>query len=156
MSKVRKTLTRNHPWTRPETSALYPPDKRWRQRSRQLLTKVCPGPSSSLRSKDKTRRGILGAHSHPRRELTLPGPLASVGSGTCSLPKKQALCLTAFHEARWLLCLPAVGIVPPRTKSPTDEELAPSAVVRRTANGLTNGLSSRVSAALQALRACAG
>ena len=50
----------------------------------------------------------------------------------------------------WPLCLPAVGIVPPRTKSPTDEEVTPSRVVRRSANGLTNGLSSRVSARPQA------
>ncbi|XP_073904667.1 pleckstrin homology domain-containing family A member 6 isoform X6 [Castor canadensis] len=46
-------------------------------------------------------------------------------------------------EAEKQAALNKVGIVPPRTKSPTDEELAPSAVVRRTANGLTNGLSSR-------------
>lgn len=36
-----------------------------------------------------------------------------------------------------------VGIVPPRTKSPTDEEVTPSRVVRRNANGLTNGLPGR-------------
>ncbi|XP_012872923.1 PREDICTED: pleckstrin homology domain-containing family A member 6 isoform X4 [Dipodomys ordii] len=45
-------------------------------------------------------------------------------------------------EAEKQAALNKVGIVPPRTKSPTDEETAPSAVVRRTANGLTNGLSS--------------
>ncbi|XP_069897839.1 pleckstrin homology domain-containing family A member 6 isoform X10 [Dipodomys merriami] len=45
-------------------------------------------------------------------------------------------------EAEKQAALNKVGIVPPRTKSPTDEEMAPSAVVRRTANGLTNGLSS--------------
>uniref|UniRef100_A0A2I3HPB4 Pleckstrin homology domain containing A6 n=1 Tax=Nomascus leucogenys TaxID=61853 RepID=A0A2I3HPB4_NOMLE len=47
------------------------------------------------------------------------------------------------RPARWLLCLSAVGVVPPRTKSPTDDEVTPSAVVRRNANGLTNGLSSQ-------------
>uniref|UniRef100_A0A2I3HEV9 Pleckstrin homology domain containing A6 n=1 Tax=Nomascus leucogenys TaxID=61853 RepID=A0A2I3HEV9_NOMLE len=47
------------------------------------------------------------------------------------------------QAARWLLCLSAVGVVPPRTKSPTDDEVTPSAVVRRNANGLTNGLSSQ-------------
>ncbi|KAM5238996.1 pleckstrin homology domain-containing family A member 6 isoform 2-T2 [Ctenodactylus gundi] len=46
-------------------------------------------------------------------------------------------------EAEKQAALNKVGIVPPRTKSPTDEEMTPSAVVRRTANGLTNGLSSR-------------
>lgn len=50
-----------------------------------------------------------------------------------------------LNEAHWLLCLPAVGIVPPRTKSPTEEEMTPSGVVRRNANGLPNGLSARVS-----------
>lgn len=48
--------------------------------------------------------------------------------------------------AHWLPCLLAVGIVPPRTKSPTDEEVTPSRVLRRNANGLANGLASRVSA----------
>uniref|UniRef100_A0A8D2B0I2 Pleckstrin homology domain containing A6 n=1 Tax=Sciurus vulgaris TaxID=55149 RepID=A0A8D2B0I2_SCIVU len=46
-------------------------------------------------------------------------------------------------EAEKQAALNKVGIVPPRTKSPADEEVAPSAVVRRTTNGLTNGLSSR-------------
>ncbi|XP_054419417.1 pleckstrin homology domain-containing family A member 6 isoform X1 [Pteronotus mesoamericanus] len=36
-----------------------------------------------------------------------------------------------------------VGIVPPRTKSPTDEDVPPSTVVRRNANRLTNGLSAQ-------------
>ncbi|KAG8518069.1 Pleckstrin homology domain-containing family A member 6 [Galemys pyrenaicus] len=36
-----------------------------------------------------------------------------------------------------------VGIVPPRTKSPTDEDGGSSRVLRRSANGLPNGLSSR-------------
>nr|XP_025711059.1 pleckstrin homology domain-containing family A member 6 [Callorhinus ursinus] len=46
-------------------------------------------------------------------------------------------------EAEKQAALNKVGIVPPRTKSPADEELTPSRVVRRSANGLTNGLSSR-------------
>ncbi|XP_047376060.1 pleckstrin homology domain-containing family A member 6 isoform X2 [Sciurus carolinensis] len=46
-------------------------------------------------------------------------------------------------EAEKQAALNKVGIVPPRTKSPADEDVAPSAVVRRTTNGLTNGLSSR-------------
>ncbi|XP_038319908.1 pleckstrin homology domain-containing family A member 6 isoform X14 [Canis lupus familiaris] len=46
-------------------------------------------------------------------------------------------------EAEKQAALNKVGIVPPRTKSPTDEEGTPSRVVRRSANGLTNGLSSR-------------
>ncbi|XP_059795923.1 pleckstrin homology domain-containing family A member 6 isoform X15 [Balaenoptera ricei] len=46
-------------------------------------------------------------------------------------------------EAEKQAALNKVGIVPPRTKSPTDEEVTPSRVVRRSASGLTNGLSSR-------------
>ncbi|XP_031238402.1 pleckstrin homology domain-containing family A member 6 isoform X2 [Mastomys coucha] len=46
-------------------------------------------------------------------------------------------------EAEKQAALNKVGIVPPRTKSPAEEEVPPSAVVRRTTNGLTNGLSSR-------------
>ncbi|VFV26259.1 pleckstrin homology [Lynx pardinus] len=46
-------------------------------------------------------------------------------------------------EAEKQTALNKVGIVPPRTKSPTDEEVTPSRVVRRSADGLSNGLSSR-------------
>ncbi|XP_055454078.1 pleckstrin homology domain-containing family A member 6 isoform X6 [Psammomys obesus] len=46
-------------------------------------------------------------------------------------------------EAEKQAALNKVGIVPPRTKPPAEEEMAPSSVVRRTTNGLTNGLSSR-------------
>ncbi|XP_049714277.1 pleckstrin homology domain-containing family A member 6 isoform X1 [Elephas maximus indicus] len=46
-------------------------------------------------------------------------------------------------EADKQAALNKVGIVPPRTKSPTDEEVTPKTVVRRTANGLANGLASR-------------
>ncbi|XP_073073186.1 pleckstrin homology domain-containing family A member 6 isoform X6 [Manis javanica] len=48
-------------------------------------------------------------------------------------------------EAEKQAALNKVGIVPPRTKSPTDTEVTPSRVVKRSANvgGLTNGLSPR-------------
>lgn len=46
-------------------------------------------------------------------------------------------------EADKQTALNKVGIVPPRTKSPTEEEGTPSGVVRRNANGLPNGLSAR-------------
>uniref|UniRef100_A0A8C6S2U6 Pleckstrin homology domain containing, family A member 6 n=1 Tax=Nannospalax galili TaxID=1026970 RepID=A0A8C6S2U6_NANGA len=46
-------------------------------------------------------------------------------------------------EAEKQAALNKVGIVPPRTKSPAEEEMTPSAVVRRTSSGLTNGLASR-------------
>ncbi|XP_026635517.1 pleckstrin homology domain-containing family A member 6 isoform X14 [Microtus ochrogaster] len=53
------------------------------------------------------------------------------------VPTRQEL------EAEKQAALNKVGIVPPRTKSPAEEEMTPSGVVRRTTNGLTNGLSSR-------------
>ncbi|XP_054378474.1 pleckstrin homology domain-containing family A member 6 isoform X21 [Pongo abelii] len=46
-------------------------------------------------------------------------------------------------EAEKQAALNKVGVVPPRTKSPTDDEVTPSTVVRRNASGLTNGLSSQ-------------
>ncbi|XP_006887960.1 PREDICTED: pleckstrin homology domain-containing family A member 6 [Elephantulus edwardii] len=59
-------------------------------------------------------------------------------SGDISLvPTRQEV------EADKQTALNKVGIVPPRTKSPTDEEVTPKSVVRRSANGLTNGLASR-------------
>ncbi|XP_072504212.1 pleckstrin homology domain-containing family A member 6 isoform X17 [Notamacropus eugenii] len=53
------------------------------------------------------------------------------------MPTRQEL------EAEKQAALNKVGIVPPRTKSPTDEEVAPSTVVRRSASGLPNGPLSR-------------
>ncbi|XP_050003581.1 pleckstrin homology domain-containing family A member 6 isoform X10 [Alexandromys fortis] len=53
------------------------------------------------------------------------------------VPTRQEL------EAEKQAALNKVGIVPPRTKSPAEEEMTSSGVVRRTTNGLTNGLSSR-------------
>ncbi|NXE50369.1 PKHA6 protein, partial [Casuarius casuarius] len=48
------------------------------------------------------------------------------------------------QEAEKQAALNKVGIVPPRTKSPAEEEVAPAAgVVRRNAGGMANGLSSR-------------
>ncbi|XP_036199229.1 pleckstrin homology domain-containing family A member 6 isoform X4 [Myotis myotis] len=46
-------------------------------------------------------------------------------------------------EADKQTALNKVGIVPPRTKSPAEEEVTPAGVVRRNANGLPNGLSAR-------------
>ncbi|XP_055000249.1 pleckstrin homology domain-containing family A member 6 isoform X3 [Sorex araneus] len=46
-------------------------------------------------------------------------------------------------EAEKQAALNKVGVVPPRTKSPTDEAGTPSRVVRRNGNGLANGLSPR-------------
>lgn len=88
-------------------------------------------------------------HSKRERVPPRPGPFPSAAGGT-EPPRRSRLpplCPPALQKAHWLFCLPAVGVVPPLTKSPADEELTPSRAVRRSANGLTNGLSSRVSAA---------
>ncbi|KAJ7333014.1 hypothetical protein JRQ81_015194 [Phrynocephalus forsythii] len=48
------------------------------------------------------------------------------------------------HDAEKQVALNKVGIVPPRTKSPLDDDTTPtSGVVRRSASNLSNGLSSR-------------
>ena len=52
MRQARKTRARHHPWVPLEISTWYPPDKRWRQRSRQLSTKLALyplGPNLLLR-----------------------------------------------------------------------------------------------------------
>lgn len=154
MSKARKTPTRPHPWTPLETSALCPPGKRWKQRSRQLSTKVLPVPSSPGSEAEGQRRAQTGARSHPRR--CFPTGASHLHGGRDRASLRSRLPCVPFYGTHWLLCLPAVGIVPPRTKSPTDEEVTPSRVVKRSASGLTNGLSSRVSARPQAPRARAG
>ncbi|XP_006834164.1 PREDICTED: pleckstrin homology domain-containing family A member 6 [Chrysochloris asiatica] len=56
--------------------------------------------------------------------------------GTSLVPTRQEV------ETDKQAALNKVGVVPPRTKSPADEEVTPKSVVRRT-NGLTNGLASR-------------
>lgn len=150
MSRTRKTPTRRHPWTPLETSTLCPPGKRWRQRSRQLSTKVLPIPSCPRRKakgQREPREGLF--HSQGERVCTYPGPFLSA-TGGLGLPGEAGSpspCPTVLRKAHWPFCLPTVGIVPPRTKSPADEELTPLRVVRRSADGLTNGLSSRVSTA---------
>ncbi|XP_045154119.1 pleckstrin homology domain-containing family A member 6 [Echinops telfairi] len=67
---------------------------------------------------------------HPTSPLDTPRDLGLV-------PTRQEV------EADKQAALNKVGIVPPRTKSPADEEGTPKAVVRRSAHGLTNGLASR-------------
>ncbi|KAM5202721.1 pleckstrin homology domain-containing family A member 6 isoform 20-T25 [Hipposideros larvatus] len=71
-----------------------------------------------------------------KREPHQTSPL-DTSRDTSLVPTRQEV------EAEKQAALNKVGIVPPRTKSPTDEEVTSSGVVRRNANGLTNGLSSR-------------
>ena len=68
-SKARETPNRHPPWTPLETSALCPPGKKLRQRSRRLSTKVPPAPLSP-RSKASHQGGAQrGARSHPRKRF---------------------------------------------------------------------------------------
>uniref|UniRef100_A0A8C3L7S9 Pleckstrin homology domain containing A6 n=1 Tax=Chrysolophus pictus TaxID=9089 RepID=A0A8C3L7S9_CHRPC len=56
---------------------------------------------------------------------------------------RTLLCIPRRVQLHVLLCS-AVGIVPPRTKSPTEEEVVPTTgMLRRSASGLANGLGSR-------------
>lgn len=71
-----------------------------------------------------------------KREPHQTSPL-DTSRDTSLVPTRQEV------EAEKQAALNKVGIVPPRTKSPTDEEVTSSGVVRRNANGLTNGLPSR-------------
>ena len=79
-SKARETPSRHPPWTPLETSALCPPGKRLRQRSRRLSTKV-PSAPLSPRSKASHQKGAQrGARSHPRKRFpTWASTSAAVG-----------------------------------------------------------------------------
>lgn len=68
---------------------------------------------------------------HPSRDGTLKmGQQLLFGVSRLSIP---------------VFCSTPVGIVPPRTKSPTDEDSAPTlGVVRRSSSSTSNGLNSRV------------
>ncbi|XP_069897831.1 pleckstrin homology domain-containing family A member 6 isoform X3 [Dipodomys merriami] len=96
-----------------------------------------PYPSSPSwhRSGDPARGQPKTNYEQSKKESHQPSPLDPPRDISLT-PTRQEI------EAEKQAALNKVGIVPPRTKSPTDEEMAPSAVVRRTANGLTNGLSS--------------
>ncbi|XP_044529588.1 pleckstrin homology domain-containing family A member 6 isoform X2 [Gracilinanus agilis] len=84
-----------------------------------------PGPHESKGSYEQGKK-----ESHQTSPLDAPRDISLV-------PTRQEL------EAEKQAALNKVGIVPPRTKSPTDEEVAPSTVVRRSASGLLNGPISR-------------
>ncbi|XP_076797297.1 pleckstrin homology domain-containing family A member 6 isoform X8 [Arvicanthis niloticus] len=92
--------------------------------------------------------GSQGSPTKPGSSETKTGyePSKKDPGQTSSLDTPRDISLVPTRqevEAEKQAALNKVGIVPPRTKSPTEEEMTPSAVVRRTTSGLTNGLSSR-------------
>ncbi|XP_072504197.1 pleckstrin homology domain-containing family A member 6 isoform X7 [Notamacropus eugenii] len=98
-----------------------------------------PHPTSPAwhRSGETARGQPKGSYEQGKKDPHQTSPLD--GPRDISLmPTRQEL------EAEKQAALNKVGIVPPRTKSPTDEEVAPSTVVRRSASGLPNGPLSRV------------
>ncbi|XP_064450029.1 pleckstrin homology domain-containing family A member 6 isoform X3 [Mirounga angustirostris] len=88
------------------------------------------GPSSPFFPQPKA------SHEQSKKDPHQTSPL-DTARDTSLVPTRQEV------EAEKQAALNKVGIVPPRTKSPADEALTPSRVVRRSTNGLTNGLSSR-------------
>lgn len=138
----------------------------------QLTHTECPCPMflrvcapTIANPRNITRDQISGSHSSVKHLIPSSQPKASYEQSkkephqTSLLDTSRDISLVSTRqevEAEKQAALNKVGIVPPRTKSPTDEEVTPSRVVRRNANGLTNGLSTRVSIPLQASRARAG
>ncbi|XP_031793062.1 pleckstrin homology domain-containing family A member 6 isoform X10 [Sarcophilus harrisii] len=110
-----------------------------------------PLSSASLTSPLSPFSMVSGSQGSP----TKPGPHEPKGSyeqskkdphQTSPLEASRDISLMSTRqelEADKQAALNKVGIVPPRTKSPTDEEVAPSTVVRRSASGLSNGSLSR-------------
>ncbi|XP_053884729.1 pleckstrin homology domain-containing family A member 6 isoform X8 [Malaclemys terrapin pileata] len=84
------------------------------------------GTSESKSSFEQTKKEVH------RSAAPIPPPEAGL------MPTRQEL------DAEKQAALNKVGIVPPRTKSPTDEDSAPtSGVIRRSTSNMSNGLSSR-------------
>ncbi|VCX43211.1 unnamed protein product [Gulo gulo] len=97
-----------------------------------------PYPSSPAwhRSGEPARGQPKASHEQSKKDPHQTSPLDTTRDINL-VPTRQEV------EAEKQAALNKVGIVPPRTKSPADEELTPLRVVRRSADGLTNGLSSR-------------
>ncbi|XP_056671761.1 pleckstrin homology domain-containing family A member 6 isoform X9 [Monodelphis domestica] len=95
-----------------------------------------PNSPSWHRSGETARGQPKGSYEQGKKETQQTSAL-DVSRDISLMPTRQEL------EADKQAALNKVGIVPPRTKSPTDEEVAPSTVVRRSASGLLNGPVSR-------------
>ncbi|XP_045643539.1 pleckstrin homology domain-containing family A member 6 isoform X16 [Ursus americanus] len=97
-----------------------------------------PYPSSPSwhRGGEPARGQPKASHEQSKKDTPQTSPL-DTAKDISLVPTRQEV------EAEKQAALNKVGVVPPLTKSPADEELTPSRAVRRSANGLTNGLSSR-------------
>ncbi|XP_032278407.1 pleckstrin homology domain-containing family A member 6 isoform X5 [Phoca vitulina] len=95
-----------------------------------------PSSPSWYRSGEPARGQPKASHEQSKKDPHQTSPLDTARDNSL-VPTRQEV------EAEKQAALNKVGIVPPQTKSPADEELTPSRVVRRSTNGLTNGLSSR-------------
>uniref|UniRef100_A0A8C8SFR8 Pleckstrin homology domain containing A6 n=1 Tax=Pelusios castaneus TaxID=367368 RepID=A0A8C8SFR8_9SAUR len=101
-----------------------------------------PLSSASLTSPLSPFSLVSGSQGSP----TKPGTSeVSEGRARCLGLREAGLIQTRpEQDAEQQAALNKVGIVPPRTKSPTDEDSAPtSGVMRRSASNVSNGLSSR-------------
>uniref|UniRef100_A0A7N4PA79 Pleckstrin homology domain containing A6 n=1 Tax=Sarcophilus harrisii TaxID=9305 RepID=A0A7N4PA79_SARHA len=96
-----------------------------------------PNSPSWQRSGETARGQPKGSYEQSKKDPHQTSPLEA-SRDISLMSTRQEL------EADKQAALNKVGIVPPRTKSPTDEEVAPSTVVRRSASGLSNGSLSRV------------
>lgn len=128
----------------------FPPQPKtsFEQSKKEVQRPAAPGPPAE---------GLLQSRQEPETEKqaalnkgTALGPAGPTPAGTlCLLGAPSILlgscpCSPGGVQPGVSVCS-AVGIVPPRTKSPAEEEAVPTVgVPRRSAGGMANGLSSRV------------
>ncbi|XP_049552450.1 pleckstrin homology domain-containing family A member 6 isoform X8 [Orcinus orca] len=95
-----------------------------------------PNSPSWHRSGETARGQPMASYEQSKKDPHQTSPLDTTRDISL-VPTRQEV------EAEKQAALNKVGIVPPRTKSPADEGVTPSGVVKRSASGLANGLSSR-------------
>ncbi|XP_066479008.1 pleckstrin homology domain-containing family A member 6 isoform X2 [Tiliqua scincoides] len=94
----------------------------------------CPNSPSWQQSSEAKRGQSKSSYEQSKKDLHRTSPASEAG----------LLQMRQEQEADKQVALNKVGIVPPRTKSPMDEDTTPmSGVVRRSASNLANGLNSR-------------
>ncbi|XP_025909054.1 pleckstrin homology domain-containing family A member 6 [Nothoprocta perdicaria] len=105
-----------------------------------------PLSSASLTSPLSPFSLVSGSQGSPTKQGPGEPPVSVEQSGKDGpgSPGEGLLHSRQEHDTEKQAALNKVGIVPPRTKSPAKEEVAPvSGVVRRSASGVPNGLGSR-------------